>query len=275
MQRNANVANDEDEFISPERQRTSLFFRLCLLSAGAPWVLLLWFLLLTPPDPSVANMNEITEQGLRPPVIGPCREFTLAMTPSVSGTDNCMEDGYNKMDAESERGMVQHEHAEKNDEAAYLRRSFGSHDANDYEAKSLSLGQLEESGDPFQIAAAKLAMTWFHSQGKTVFKVVSNLEFLRKYQEMDTSQIHFIRLERSSNELHFIFRERSPGAATEGLLLAMVDECRTGGGVGDDFGIVHSSRASECGFRKEWDEIFLLGGISKRAHKGLYQGPSC
>jgi hypothetical protein len=326
MERNVNVADEEDDFSSPEREEANFFFRFCLLSAGAPWILLIWVFLLTTPDPSVANMK-IVQHELRSPIMGPCREFILAITPSISGTDNCMEghhglcsfmqtqmacdpdddcsealvtpeldesdrddledlkmngigeeeeledfdrhmnskNNYNNIDGE--RGMVQQEHAEKNDEAAYSTRNFGSYYANEYEAKTLTLRQLEESGDIFQIATAKLAMTWLQSQGKTVFKVVGNLEFLRTYQEIDTRHIQFIRLERSSNEIHFIFQEMSPGAATEALLLAMVNEIRSGGGGWDDFGIVHSSCASECGFRNEWDGNLLLAGISKRAHK--------
>ena len=340
--------DDNDELLALQQvttndeRDTGVMVRVCAVMVGAPWILLVWILLTSPPPPTTTTTTIVnpmrssdsmdsTSKIPYLPQIGPVREFTLAVTPSISGTD-CSEihvNGYapectfpsdymkkgddsihdqepllmlthesgNDIEEESDESAssyrraleFEQQHAEDEIESINKRfhhshkedvpmslpenqqcsfsdiatRSFGTHYSTG--VKKVLLGELEESNDPFQTAAAKIAMLWITSQAPSIFKVMANFRYVDEHDlefEYNAKLINFIRVERVSNQIHFVFQETSPGIVTEEFLLFLQDQFRGGGASWDEFGDVTQYCAANHGFRDEWDQVMEMPGVA-------------
>ena len=289
-----------------DEQDTGRMVRVCAMLVAAPWILLLWILATTPSTSTVnpvrASDSMETTRLPHVPQIGPVREFTLVVTPSISGTDcselhsnsylssctlpsECMKNGEDRFDDDKLLDlMLQAEGDEEQrvDSASipsrtleleehrrctlsdFSTRSFGTHYSIGNVDKRVLLGDLEESTDPFQVAAAKLAMIWIESQAENIFKAMGNFRYMSGQLdfEYNLDLVSFSRVRRVVNQIHFIFQETSPGIVTEQFLYFLEREFRGGGAAWDDFGDLTQSCASNHGFLEEWKQVMELPGVA-------------
>ncbi|KAI2492388.1 hypothetical protein MHU86_22163 [Fragilaria crotonensis] len=285
---------------------TGRMVRVCAVLVAAPWILLLWILVTTTTTSTVnpvraSDSIDSTRLQYVPP-IGPVREFTLVVTPSISGTDcselhgkgyvshctlpsECMKNSEDVFDCEESLGLIGETTGDDDQSVDSARiasrtleleqdrrcrfsdfttRSFGTHYSTGNDDKRVLLGDLEASTDPFQAAAAKIAMIWIESQAENIFKAMGNFRYMSDQLdfEYNLDLVKFSRVGRALNQIHFIFQETSPGIVTEEFLDFLEREFRGGCAAWDDFGDVTQSCASDHGFQEEWNQVMGLPGVA-------------